>query len=83
MPGKLAMLATVPTDLTQIYCHFFRIAQKLAYLYGWDDLSDSDDETYHQLMLLLGAMFGLEIAITLVQTLTNGIARQLAKEVIR
>ena len=35
IPGGLAMLGTVPADLTQYYVHSLRIMQKLAYLYGW------------------------------------------------
>lgn len=32
LPGGLAMLATVPGDVTQYYVHAFRIMQKLSYL---------------------------------------------------
>ena len=39
IPGGLAMLGTVPADLTQYYVHSLRIMQKLAYLYGWRESS--------------------------------------------
>ena len=64
IPGGLAMLGTVPADLTQYYVHSLRIMQKLAYLYGWKefltDLDDIDDETIAQMGLFFGVM--LEVA---------------------
>ncbi len=64
IPGGLAMLGTVPADLTQYYVHSLRIMQKLAYLYGWKEflteLDDIDDETIAQMGLFFGVM--LEVA---------------------
>lgn len=63
IPGGLAMFATVPGDITQYYVHAFRIMQKLAYLYGWQDflgdLDDADDETVGKLAVFLGVMMGV------------------------
>lgn len=63
IPGGLAMLGTVPADLTQYYVHSLRIMQKLAYLYGWReflaDLDDVDDETIAQMGLFFGVMLGV------------------------
>ena len=63
IPGGLAMLGTVPADLTQYYVHSLRIMQKLAYLYGWKeflaDLDDIDDETIAQMGLFFGVMLGV------------------------
>lgn len=57
LPGGLAMLGTIPADVTQYYVHAFRIMQKLAYLYGWqsfiDDCDEMDDETLAAFALLL------------------------------
>ena len=61
IPGGLAMLGTVPTDLAQFYAHVFRIAQKLAYTYGSKEL-DLTDGTQNVLMLYLGGMFGVKAA---------------------
>ena len=36
LPGGIAMVGTIPADLTQYLGHIFRIVQKLAYLYGWE-----------------------------------------------
>ena len=37
------MVGTVPADLAQFYWHTLVLAQKLAYLYGWPDLSDKGE----------------------------------------
>lgn len=67
IPGGLAMAATVPVDIAQFFGHIIRILQKLAYLYGWqemfhDDRVDLDDETANQLTLFIGVMFGVNAA---------------------
>lgn len=61
MPGGLAMIGTIPADLAQYYAHVFRIAQKLAYVYGYKDI-DLDDATQNVLMIFLGVMFGVQAA---------------------
>lgn len=38
LPGGAAMIATIPTDITQYYLHLIRIAQKLLFLYGWEKM---------------------------------------------
>ena len=61
IPGGLAMLGTIPADLAQFYAHVFRIAQKLAYIYGWQEISN-DDATQNRLILFLGVMSGVQAA---------------------
>ncbi len=61
IPGGLAMMGTVPTDLVQFYAHVFRIAQKLAYVYGSKEI-ELTDATQNVLMLYLGTMFGVSAA---------------------
>ena len=66
IPGGLAMAATVPADLVQFYGHIIRIAQELAYIYGWDEIftetSDLDEGTESQLVLFIGVMSGVDAA---------------------
>jgi len=67
IPGGFAMVATVPADTAQFFGHVIRILQKLAYLYGWQDMIkgdevDFDDETANELTLFIGVMFGVGIA---------------------
>lgn len=61
MPGKLAMIATIPADLLQFYAHVVRVAQKLAYIYGYKEI-DLDDSTQNVLIIFLGAMSGVNAA---------------------
>lgn len=62
IPGGLAMLGTIPADTAQYFAHVIRIAQKLAYLYGWSELvgeeDEMDDEARGILILFMGVMFG-------------------------
>ena len=63
IPGGFALLATIPADITQCDAHAFRIMQKMAYLYGWQDLltdlDETDDDTLAQLALFFGLMLGV------------------------
>lgn len=91
LPGGFAMLASVPADITQYYVHAFRVMQKLAYLYGWqnfiDDLDDVDDETLGKLGLFLGVMMGVGGASASLTQFAQRIARpalqkQIAKQAL-
>jgi len=65
LPGGAAIAATIPADLAQFYAHVLRIAQKLAYLYGWDELfseNGMDDGTEQTLTLFIGVMSGVQMA---------------------
>lgn len=79
LPGGLAMIGTVPADITQFYVHAFRVMQKLAYIYGWTDLlNDSDevdDETLGKLVAFLGVMMGVGGASNSVSYFASSIAR--------
>ena len=68
MPGGIAMVGTIPADMTQYTAHILRIAQKLAYIYGWPDLFpeggevEPDDAVKNVLVLFIGVMYGVEAA---------------------
>jgi len=67
IPGGWALLGTVPADMVQYTGHMLRIAQKLAYIYSWPDLFESDGEeldeaTESMLTLFVGVMFGVTVA---------------------
>ena len=61
VPGFKFMAVTVPADLVQFYAHVFRIAQKLAYIYGWQSFID-DEETKNKMLVFLGVMEGVGLA---------------------
>lgn len=86
LPGGLAMTATIPADLAQFYGFVIRIAQKLAYIYGWkamfSESSELDEGTESQIILFIGVMSGVGAANKVVTKLFGEIAmRSVAKKV--
>jgi hypothetical protein len=86
IPGGIAMVATIPADLAQFYGFVIRIAQELAYLYGWQEFftesSDLDADTESQLILFIGVMSGVGAANKVVAQLFGETAmRAVAKNV--
>ncbi len=86
IPGGLAMLGTVPADLLQYYVHVLRIAQKLAYLYGWPTMfepnqRDIDDGTMNELILFIGVMSGTGEANKGVTALSTTVARAAVQQI--
>lgn len=80
IPGGFAMIGTIPADLTQFYAHVFRIAQKLAYIYGYKDI-DLDDATQNVLMIFLGVMFGVNAATAALAKLAAANATKIGAKV--
>ena len=83
IPGGLAMAATIPADLVQYFGHIMRVSQKLAYLYGWQDFSDFDEETEAYLILFIGIMFGVDGATKAVAEVTKIAAPAVARNVAK
>ena len=85
LPGGLAMLGTIPADVTQYYVHAFRIMQKLAYLYGWQsfigDCDEMDDETLAAFALLLAVMVGVSGANSALTAFSKTVQSNIAKKV--
>lgn len=85
LPGGLAMLGTIPADVTQYYVHAFRIMQKLAYLYGWqsfiDDCDEMDDETLAAFALLLAVMAGVSGPNSALTAFSKTVQANVAKKV--
>lgn len=62
--NPLAMTGATVADLAQFYGHVLRVAQKLGYLYGWNDIfslegDQMDDATRNAMILFLGVMSGV------------------------
>jgi hypothetical protein len=79
IPGGFAMIGTIPADLVQFYAHVFRISQKLAYLYGFPDISNIGDSTNNIYILFLGVMSGVEAAVGAVRAVFAPTAGAVAK----
>ena len=80
IPGGFAMAGTIPADLAQFYAHVFRVAQKLAYIYGYKDI-DLDDATQNVLMIFLGVMFGVNAAVAALSKLAAANAAKIGARV--
>lgn len=84
VPGGLIGLSTIPADIMQFAAHALRMAQELAYLYGWPSFADEagamDDDALYALILLLGSTMQVEgTALTLSQVASD-ISQAGAKE---
>ena len=85
LPGGLAMVGTIPADLTQYVGHILRIVQKLAYLYGWEAFYSEegymDDGTAHILILFVGIMFGVNGATQTITKISASAAQRASKTI--
>lgn len=84
LPGGLAMAATLPADTLQFFGVALIIAQELAYLYGFEDLWKDDgidsERVKNELILFLGAMFGVGGANTALRFISTNMAKQVLKK---
>ena len=80
IPGGFAMIGAIPADLVQFYAHVFRIAQKLAYIYGYKDIN-LDDGMQNILMIFLGVMFGVNAAVAALAKLAAANAAKIGAKV--
>ena len=91
IPGGFAMAATIPADMVQFYGFVIRIAQELAYIYGWEEMftesSEIDEGTQSQLILFIGVMSGVGAANKVVAKLfgeaaMNAVAKKVAAQAL-
>lgn len=85
IPGGFAMLGTIPADLAQYYWHFLVMAQKLAYVYGWPDLRDENNNIGEQgqaiLTIFVGVGFGADGAAAATREIAKRAAEHWAKKI--
>lgn len=77
------MVATIPADMAQFYAHVVMLVQKLAYLYGWPELSEENGSEVlkDMLMLFLGVMMGVVQANKALFKVLRRLAVEVAKRV--
>lgn len=84
IPGGLAMAATIPADTLQFYGVSLRLAQELAYLFGYEDLWDDDridgERVRGELTLFIGVMFGVGGTASALKVLSSKVAQQVLKK---
>lgn len=80
LPGGIAMAATVPTDTVQFLVNALKMAQELAYLYGYRDFWALQDEARkNDLLLFLGTMLEVKGGAPAMRLLTTQHAEDVAK----
>ncbi|WP_459481516.1 bacteriochlorophyll 4-vinyl reductase [Clostridium saccharoperbutylacetonicum] len=85
--GGFAVATTIPADTLQFFRVALKIAQELAYLYGYEDLWKDDnadsEKARKELILFLGAMFGVGGANATLRLISVNIAKQELKKLPR
>lgn len=79
IPGGFAMLGTVPADLAQYYWHFLVMSQKLAYVYGWPDLRDENNNLGEQAQAILTMFIGIGLGVDGTSAAVRTIAKKAAE----
>lgn len=82
-PGGFVMAATIPLDTIQFWGFNLRIAQEVAYLYGYKDFWNSDgalneDAVKGELLLFLATMLSVNGAASATRYLSIALAKNLA-----
>ncbi|MDE6077700.1 MAG: hypothetical protein K2G29_08205, partial [Muribaculaceae bacterium] len=71
----------VPADIAKFFYHFLVLAQKLAYLYGWPDLRDENNNLGDGAHAVLTIFTGVAVGVNGANALVKEIAEQVAKNI--
>ena len=87
VPGGIAMVATLPTDIAQYYGYMLRAAQKLLYLYGFPQIDIEDEQlldsaTMNTIIVCMGVMYGVAGANTALKTMAKALGKGVEKKLI-
>ena len=81
------MIGTLPADTAQYYYHVLKLAQKLAYIYGYPSLLDENgnltDNAINVLTVFVGVMFGVSLANQTLSKMSQAFAEQVVKRLPR
>ena len=84
IPGGLAMAATIPLDTMQFFGFSLRVAQQVAYVYGYEDFWNGDvldnEKVESELVMFLGVMMGVGGAAHATRVLTSQFAKKIATD---
>lgn len=87
IPGGFAMLGTIPADTAQYFVFAIRVAQKLAYLYGYPDMGTGnepfDDGSMYEILCFIGSMFGVKEANVGIKIIAEALKNSLPKKIAR
>lgn len=88
-PGGVAMVATIPADISQYYGYMLRATQKLMYLYGFPEIEMSDNAnqidtgTMNTLILCLGVMYGVHGANAAIRSMAIALSKGVEKKMLQ
>lgn len=89
MPGGVAMVATIPTDIGQYYGYMLRATQKLMYLYGFPEIDTKeknhqfDSETMNILIICLGVMYGVQGTSSTLKAMATALGKGVEKKLMK
>lgn len=83
VPGGFSVAATIPADIVQNLAHSLRLAQKLAYIYGVEDLYDANgklkEKGKNTLVTYFGVMLGVNSATTAIGLFSKNAPKEIVK----
>lgn len=87
MPGGVAVVATLPTDIAQYYGYMLRATQKLLYLYGFPEIDTNeaqllDSATMNTLIICMGVMYGVAGANVALKSMAKALGLGVEKKLI-
>lgn len=89
VPGGIAVVATLPTDIAQYYGFLLRCAQKLMYLYGFPQIEfdesgvQLDTPTMNEIILCMGVMFGVAGANQALKVAATALGKGVEKKLLQ
>jgi len=86
LPGGIVMAASVPADVMQNFAFSLRLAQQLAYTYGFDELFENgemSEKTRNTLIAFLGIMFVATGSGTVLRAVAPNVGKYAAKQALK
>jgi len=87
LPGGIAMAATIPADIMQNFAFSLRLAQQLAYIYGFNDLltdkGEMNDKTGNTLIAFLGIMFAASGSGSVLRAIAPNVGKYAARQAMQ
>ena len=85
LPGGFTMVASVPADIMQNFAFSLRLAQQLAYAYGFEDLfvkNELSTESVQMLVTFLGIMFMVTASGTVLRAISPNVGKYVGNQII-
>ncbi|MFV0414023.1 MAG: hypothetical protein ACK5L3_12295, partial [Oscillospiraceae bacterium] len=86
LPGGIAMGLSIPADVMQNFAISLRLAQQIAYVYGFDDLFENNEmseESRNTLIAFLGIMFMATGSGALLRAIAPNVGKYVAKQALK